>query len=236
MSPGVLFDQLGREIPLGEVAAIRSASDSRRQMDFLKKIAEALKLEGDLTEDQVLEAVKARAEGPSLKAVAEALGLKADADETAVLAAISERPAEKNLEDRAKEEGKVLLDGPELLKLQEQASAGAAAAAELHANKFEVAFVDAVRTCKVAPVAKDEYKGLYEKAPEQTLALLDKLPANGVARTEATGHGETPAEGKTEGEAERAALDARVKARMQEKGEDYITALDHVRAVEEDNS
>lgn len=124
--------------------------------------------------------------------IAKALGVDADADESAVLQAIDglKAPAEqKTLDALAKEHGKVVLDVATVTQLSADAKAGAEAAKTLAENRFEQAFDKALDKTSVLPAEKEDFKVLYDAAPDATIKILEsRQPLLG---TEATGHGRT---------------------------------------------
>lgn len=228
-------------VPLDRVVGVEvprrgpGASDSRRCMkDQLIKI---LGLDADATDEKILEALKDKVDGDSPTAViAKALDLKEDASEEEILDAIKaageKEPAKESLEDRAKAEGKKLVSAEDYAGLKAMAERGEKAAQELHQAKFDAAYdkaVDEVRL-KTSDEARERYQKLYEKAPEETIEILDGLPK--LANTRAKGAGGDVGDEAEGVDAERAKLDKRVKARMADKGEDYPTALDAVLADE----
>lgn len=221
---------------------LAAPSDSRRRMDFLAQIAKALGIE-DATEEKVLEALDGRV---SLSDLAEALEVEVKADELtseklveAVKAKADEKPEEKSLEDRAKDEGKVVVDAADYAGVKRDAERGRKAAEELHQSKFDTAFDAALTDPKGPRVdAKDEtrerYQKLYDEAPETTLELLENLPR--LAQGEARGKtGKTP-DVPDNVDAERAELDRKAKAYMTEHKVTYVEALDAVIVAEENES
>jgi hypothetical protein len=238
-------------IALEEIESVRIGngnqewSDSRRRMPDLTKIAKALGLKEDTDEAAILEALKGR---PSLSEIAEKLGIEievADGDSLdteklteAVKTAIEEGGGaadEKSLEDRAKEEGKQVVENAEFAELKRDAAAGKKAADELHQAKFDTAFDKALSGVRVD--AKDEtrerYQKLYDADAEATLELLENLPK--LARTDARGSGGTEGDVPDGVDEDRAKLDRRVKAYMREHDlSDYAEALDKVLAEDED--
>lgn len=126
---------------------------------------------------------------PDLVKIAEALGLDKDADEAKVLEAIAEKaktsepePSDdtKTLEERAKAEGKTVVDTKFLSELAAQAKDGADAATKLHAQTWDTAW-DKARD-RGAVDAKDEtkefYKTLYDGDEDTGLKALSMIPDN----------------------------------------------------------
>jgi hypothetical protein len=224
-------------LPLDRVVGVQvdGASDSRRCM---KEIAKLLGLDAEATEEQIVEALEAR---PDFTKVLEPLelDLKDDASEEEIVAAVKAKLAEKSeepkgkelsLEDRAKKEGKVVLSAEDVATLHADSKAGRKASEELHQGKFDTAYnkaVDEVRL-KTSDETREKYQALYNKAPEETIEILDELPK--LANTEARGAGGKGGEPPKGVHEERYELNKRVEARMADKSEDYPTALQAVMA------
>lgn len=208
-------------------------------MTFLEKIRKALGLADEATEEQVLEALDGRVPVADLVA---ALELDKDTEADKLADAIKAKFAgeateddRKSLEERAREEGKVLLDATDYAQVKRDAERGKQAADELRQAKFDTAFDKALAEAKVD--AKDEtrerYQKLYDADPETTLEMLENLPK--LAPTEARGSGKGASEAAPDNvDADRHALDRKVQAYMREHNEsDYVKALDAVVAAEE---
>lgn len=224
------------QIPVADIVAIIAgdASDSRGCM---KEIAKLLGLDAEATEEQIVEALEAKLD---LSAIAKALELKDEATAEDIVTAIKakdEKPEEVSLEDRAKAEGKVVLDADEVAEMRTGAKAGKAAAAELKQDKFDRAFDKALDEVRVdtKDETRKEWQELYDLAPEQTLKRLDALPP--LANTKPKGSGAAPG---ANGEApdgvdeERFELNEKVEARMAKDDCSYEEALRKVRAEEKD--
>lgn len=118
-----------------------------------------------------------------MKTLLSKLGLPDDATEEQALAALAklqDAPTpepQKTLNQLASEAGVVVLSAEDHKTLATQAASGAAAAAELHEQKFTLAWDKALDAGTVTPAEKDTQKELYGVAPAQTLAAL-------AARTE----------------------------------------------------
>lgn len=129
---------------------------------------------------------------PDFTKIAQALKLAEDADEATILAKVVElgtaTPSPVSLEDQAKAEGKFILTADRFAELSQQASEGSAAAKTLAKMTFETKFQKCLSDGKVIPAQKDLYSELYDKNPEQTVALLDSLtPVVNVTPTGAGG-------------------------------------------------
>lgn len=121
--------------------------------------------------------------------LAKLLGLADDADDKKVLDAVTvlldkatepdKKPApagQKTLTQLAADENKVLLDSAQYASLTLQASQGAAAAKQLHAERFETRFTDALQNGRAVPAQKDSLLKFYELDADSTLKLLDDGP------------------------------------------------------------
>lgn len=193
----------------------------------MKKIAKILGLSDEATEDQIVEALESRGD---LSKVRTALGIAEDADTDAVVKAIEDASEEKTLEDRAREENKVLLDATQVQELTEKAERGDKAAKQLHQNAFDAAYDSALDELRVD--AKDEtkerFQKLYDLAPAETLATLADLPK--IASDKPRGSGKPAAGEVPDGvDEERYELHQEVLAYMDEHDEsDYVKALNKV--------
>lgn len=181
----------------------------------------------------------------AIKDIAEALGLDENADGQVLLDAIEElnkRPgqdeqepadAPKTLEQaeaKVREEGKVILTQAQFDSQVERIKKLEDAATD---RDFDQMYGTAVREIRVDTTddTKTLYRDLYSKDPENTTKLLGSLPK--LARTAAAGDtGEVDdAEAPAGVDKDRFALNRKVETRMAEnKGEDYVTALDAVQA------
>jgi hypothetical protein len=210
------------------------ASDSRPCM---KAIAKLLGLDAEATEEQILEALKGALD---TSAITEALGLKDDATEAEILDAIKEKSeaadaGETSLEDRAKAEGKVVLDGAALASLQADSKAGKEAADKLHQRDFDDAYTECLDEVRVdtKDETREEWQELYDAAPEATLKRLKGLPK--LANTSLAGSGKGPGgngEAPDNVDEERFELNEKVEARMTADDCTYEEALQKVRAEE----
>lgn len=141
----------------------QETSYTQEEMPDLTKIAEALKLSSDASEDVILA-------------------------KAAELVALPTTPV--SLEDQAKAEGKFVLGADQFASLSQQASEGAAAAVTLKKMGFESKFdklLNDPKGARVLPAQKEMYATLYESNPEGTLALLDSLPS--IVNAEPQGSG-----------------------------------------------
>ncbi len=196
---------------------IGTPPDSRPVMpDLLKTLAATFGLPEDTAEAKVLEAVAA---------------VKAKAD-----AKPPESTDTKTLEARAADEGKVLLDAAQVTQLTADAAKGVKAETDLATMQFESAYDKAFKrgALDAKPETKTLHQGIFAVDREKSITLLESLPA-GVVNLSAHGEGGHGDEVPTtlEGHAvdpEMAALNQKVKKRMSEKGEDYVTALNAVDA------
>jgi phage I-like protein len=152
---------LSKDLPFGE--EISATSDSPAQMN--PELLKALGLEEDADEAKVLSAVT------DLKAKAEA-----EPDEDT-----------RTLEQRAKEEGKLVVTATTLETLTTQAQAGVTALAQLADLKFESEFKAALDAGRATPAQKDGLKTLYDVKPDETIKLMQDAPT--VVNTEAKGSG-----------------------------------------------
>lgn len=214
---------------------VSGASDSRGRM---KEIAKLLGLDAEATEEQILEALKGRLD---LSAVAKALDLKEDATEDEILEAIKSAregadAGEDSLEDRAKAEGKRVVDADEYDDLRADAKAGREAADKLHQREFDDAFDRALNDPKGArvdakPETRERYQKLYDKAPEETVEMLDNLPrlVNGSPTGQGGGTG-SGGEAPDNVDEDRFELNERVEERMRKDDCSYEEALRKVRA------
>lgn len=198
-----------------------------------EKLIKLLGLDAEATDDQIVEALSSKLDNSKLL---KALDLKEDASADDMVAAIQKLGAEDtevSLEDKAKAEGKVVVDASEWTETKANASAGKAAAAELKQDKFDRAYTKALDEVRVD--AKDETKAewqeLYDLAPAQTLKRLDALPkvANSKPRGTGEGGGAEAPDGVDE---ERFELNEKVESRMAKDDCTYEEALRKVRAEE----
>jgi hypothetical protein len=187
--------------------------DSRPAMsDLLKTLAATFGLPEDATEDKILDAAK-----------------------TAKTAADTKPPEStdtKTLEAQAAAEGKVLLDAAQVTKLTQDAAKGVKAETDLATMRFEQAYTKALESGRIdaKPETKQLHESIFAVDRDKSLTLLESLP-EGVVNLQARGQGGDHTETPTtldgmKVDAESAELNKRVKARMAEKGEDYVTALD----------
>lgn len=147
---------------------------------------------------------------PLPKHILSKLGLGDDATDDAAAAAVDKllaRPeSQKTLDQLAVDSGKVVLDATEYARTVADATAGAAAAKELSASKFESAFDKALEDPKgprVTPAQKDGLKTLYDVNADATLAAIAAMPNLGI---------KVDAEGTRGGDATDTTLTAQMKA------------------------
>ena len=205
-------------------------SDSRAQMPDLKKIAAALGLAEDASEDAILTKL---AERPSLDAakVAEALGVE-DADEAAIVAKAKELAdgGEASVEDRARAEGKVVVKVTDFEQLTADAAKGAQAADELRQMAFDSAYKAALDGGRIdgKDETKQRFQKLYDADSEATLETLANLPK--VVNMTAAGSGEGKGETPENVDADRHDLDVAARSRAADKDIPYERALSQVLA------
>ena len=182
-----------------------------------------------------------------LTEIAEALGLDASADEAKILEAITTvnterdtakadldkaKDSETSLEDRAKEEGKIVIDADQFKSLSDRVTESDSKLADADFNKvFDAALAGLKVDAK--PETRDRYRKLYNQDRETTVELLDN--AQPLVNAKPTGQGGTDEITDTPDgvDPERHKLDKKVKAHQKEHGVDYVTALDAVQADEE---
>ena len=210
-------------------------SDSRAQMPDLKKIAKALGLSEDASEDSILAKVAERAEDQRLNAakVAEALGIT-ETDEDKIVAKakeLADTGEEKSLEDRAKDEGKRIVTQSDFEALKADAAEGKKAADQLHQSRFDTAFADALKAGRIdaKDSTRERFQKLYVADADSTIETLKELPA--AVNTSSHGSGSGPGEVPEGQDADRAELDQEVRAYMADHdGVDYAAAIDKVLA------
>lgn len=128
-------------------------SDSRRSMD--QALLTALELDDTADEAKVLEAVTALVEKAKTPPPAEQT---------------------KTLEQLAADEKKVVLDSADFAQLRNDATAGAAAAKELHDQKFEVAWQRALEAGRAVPAMEESRRKFYELDADTVIKELDEGP------------------------------------------------------------
>lgn len=179
------------------------------EMPELTKIAQALGLSADASEDSVIAAIAEKS-------------------------AVTVTPV--SLADQAKAEGMVVLSADDHAKQVADATAGAAAAVQLAKMTFDTAFTKALTDGRAIPAMKDNLVTLHDVNPELALKMVDDLPK--ILNTVPTGAGGEPgaslsddivddAKGFTT-DPDRNELHSKVLAVSAEKGIDYGTALDVV--------
>jgi phage I-like protein len=205
LSGATLAERVGDPIP--------ASSDSRPVMsDLLKTLAAELSLPEDADEAKVLEAYRAAKAKP----------------------APPKKTDTRTLEAQAAAEGKVLLDAAQVAKLTEDGAKGVKAEADLATMQFENAYTKALSSGRIdaKPETKALHEGIFAVDRDKSIKLLESLPegvVNLTARGEGGDHSETPTtlDGH-EVDPESAKLNQKVKARMLDKGEDYMTALNAI--------
>lgn len=206
--------------PLADLPAATPDEPTGRRdspaMPDLQKIAEALKLSGDATEEQILAAIADR-EPVSLTAAAEAEGkVLLSRDEHDDLTARAQRT-----------EGKVLLSVEQHAELTDQASKGAQAHEQLAKLTFERAYDKALSDGRL-PSDEDtraKWLGRYtgDWGEKVTLEALAELPRR--VNTSPTGDAGAGEEDVPAGvDPDRAALHSRALAIQAEKNVTYLEA------------
>jgi len=95
----------------------------------------------------------------------------------------------KTLEQLAADEHKVLLDSTELAGLRSDATAGRAAANELHQQKFEIAWTRALEAGRAVAGQEESSRHFYTLDADATLKLLDEGPV--IVNTKPSGWNNT---------------------------------------------
>lgn len=171
----------------------------------------------------------------------EALGLDAGAEEDMILDAVTgvltERDTLKDraestesLEDRAKAEGKVVIENDQLEELTTRVSAAEKALADSDFDRTFESALDAQRV-DAKPETRERFRKLFDQDRDTTVEILSSLPK--LVNTDSKGKaGSEEITDAPEGvDADSHALDRQVKAYMTEHGEDnYSVALDKVLA------
>ncbi len=225
------------KIDLDRIVSVVAASASDSRPCMKETLIKLLGLDAEATEEKILEALKAKLDRSD---ILKALDLKDEASDEDIVTAIkaAKEAADEDgtsLEDRAKAEGKAVVDAKKYEQTVADAKAGKEAADKLHQREFD----DAYKACLdgVQVDSKDEtrkeWQELYDAAPEATLKRLKGLPK--LASTAPSGKGGGPGAG---GEApdgvdeDRHELNEKVKARAKEDKIPYEEALELVLAEE----
>lgn len=150
--------------------------DSRGQM---KITLDTLKARG-ITDDAKVKAIiaLAEAENPDAVKILEAID---EATPKAEPAKTEPTPAEKSaerkaLEAQAGEQGLMILDADQALKLLGDAAKGAQAHETLTLERFDVAWNKALEATKAVPAQEDFYRTAYGVKPAETLKALEDAP------------------------------------------------------------
>ena len=141
-------------------------SDSRRAMD--KALLTALGLDNDSELVTALGSVELD-EAHTAKLLDAATGLAKKAKKADKAA---DKPV-RTLEQEAADRGLVILDAEQVRTLQTQAASGAAAMKQLHEQRFDHAFTDAVKARKVTPAERDSLAHFYTLDAAATLTMLE---------------------------------------------------------------
>ncbi len=211
----------------------------------------AITLSADVFAERIGDPPDSREAMPDLlKTLAKLHGLPETADEAKVLEAVTAaktkadaEPAPgstdtKTLEAQAAAEGKVLLDATQVTKLTADAAEGVKAAKDLATMRFDTAYTKALESGRLdaKPETKALHAGIFAVDPDKSIQLLESLPegvVNLAAKGEGGDHTETPTTlDGAQLDVDSVKLDKTVKARMAEKGEDYITALNAIQDAE----
>lgn len=204
-----------------------AASDSRRAMATeiaTENLLKTLDLPEDADEQTVLDRLAA---------------LKTKADDADKLQRKLEKKPVKTLEQQARDAGLVLLDQAAKRQLEQQAEAGALAFKQLHEERFDRAFKQALADRKATPAEEANLKHFYELDADATLKLLDDRepipsamptgdPAIDLTKIAEADPQEIAAAGIHPGSVQ---LDAKVRAYMESKGLDegqYNRVLEQV--------
>jgi hypothetical protein len=182
---------------------IAEPPDSRPVMPELSKIAKALSLPQDATEEKILEAIGERAEPPQAK----------------------------TLEAQAAEKGMVLLDAERVTKLEADAATGVQAAKQLGEQRFTLAFDKALTDGRVdaKPETRELHQSIYDANPDLAIRNLEALPkVVNLAAATTTGRVQADGEAPEGVDPDSFELDQRVQAHMAEHKTDYMTALEAV--------
>lgn len=180
--------------------------------------------------------------GTLTEKLTEALGLDAGADDEAIVKAVngalSERDEAKadtgeSLEDRAKAEGKVLIEADQLQDLNGRLTAAEKALTD---SAFDKAFDAALDDQRVdaKEETRERFHKLYEQDADTTVQILSSLPKLVNSAPQGKGGSEEIADAPEGVDADSHALDREVRAYMTENSEDnYSVALDKVLAKKE---
>lgn len=185
------------------------------------KLAEALGVEDadsveDLDEDKLAEAiasvVKDRDEAKT--EAQEAKDKLEDLDEDG-----------KSLEERAKDQGKIVVDADTFKGLTDRVSDTEKALADKDFTEhFDAALNDPDGPrVDAKPETRENYRKLYDQDREATITLLDSLQP--IVKGKPDGSGGNDEEAPDGVDEESWEIDRKVKARMKDKDEDYPTAL-----------
>lgn len=208
-------------------------SDSRAQMTDLQKIAKALGLAEDTSADSIVAKVTELADSNSLDAdaVAKALGAEKTDQEAIVARAkeLADGSETRSLEDRAKAEGKTVVDTKTFESLKDGAAKGIEASDKLKQMAFDAAVDKAIDEGRLdaKPETRERLKKLYDVAAEDTLADIAARPK--LVNTKPKGDGTEPEEAPEGTDADRFDLDVAAKKLMSEdKDLTYEDAIDRV--------
>lgn len=187
-----------------------------------------------------------------LKKIAEALGLDASADQETILTAITTVLAERDtakadlekatdadgetLEDRAKREGKIVVEAETLTDLTSRLKDTETSLADADFEKVYDAALKDPKGPRVdaAPETKERFRKLYDQDRDTTVSILENSPHLANAKPAGEGGSDEIVDTPKGVDADMAKLDKKVKARMREDGVDYVTALDAVQTEQEE--
>lgn len=156
--------------------ALKLAQDAQALLDRAKELGTPLPPEFEDKANALL-----TLDAPKTSNIAKALSLDETAGEAQILSAITtlqQAPDLKVLEAHAANHGKVLLDASQVADLNERAAAGDKAKADLHEQRFVIAWDKAMFEGRVdaKPETQQLHRGLFEANPELALQNLASQP------------------------------------------------------------
>lgn len=191
-------------------------SDSQPQMDTLTEIAEALGLDASADKDTVLEAIT--------KVTSERDAAQSDLEQA--------KDSGESLEDRAKEEGKVLVDADEFQSLSDRVATSEEKLADADFDKHFDAALNETRV-DAKPETRERFRKLFDQDRETTLELLDAAAPLVNTKPEGKGGSDEIDDTPDGVDADSHKLNKKVKAYMKENDVTYVEALDAVQAETE---
>jgi hypothetical protein len=183
-------------------------------MDELKKIAEALGLDASADEAKITERIKALQ--------SERDEAKAEADEA--------KDSGESLEDRAKKEGKVVIETDQLKKLSDRVAESEQKLADAEFNRvFDAALKDPKGPrVDAKPETRERYRKLFDQDRDTTVELLEAAQPLVKSSPEGKGGSDEITESPDGVDPEMSKLDKQVKAYAKEHKLSYVEALDAV--------